>query len=334
MNICICGGGALGHVCAAILSSPYNSISILTGQPEKWNKNICITDNSGQVLHGKLEHVSSNPSEVIPNTDIIILCLPGFLIEKELKAIKPYLNKKTIIGSIVSSTGFFFSAHSILSPNCKLFGFQRVPYIARVREYGKNANLLGYKKQLHIAVENITDKEAFRNWIETAFGTPTDLLDNFYEASLSNSNPILHTGRLYSMWHDWDGTPYPNCTLFYNEWTDKASEILIAMDKEFHDLLKQLPVRAHAVPSLLDYYESNDSHSLSEKLKSIEAFKTIPAPMQETKNGWIPDFQSRYFTEDFPYGLRFIKELAQQHNIKTPVIDKVYEWGISCINNR
>lgn len=329
MKICICGGGALGHICAAVLSSPDNSVCILTGHPERWSRNICVTDADGKALHGMPDRVTGNPSEVIPEADMVILCLPGFLIGQELEAIKPYLNKKTIIGSIVSSTGFFFFAHEILPADSKLFGFQRVPYIARVCEYGKRANLLGYKKRLHIAAENIADKEAFRNLIETSFGTPTELLDNFYEASLTNSNPILHTGRLYSMWHDWDGTPYPACTLFYKEWNDKASETLIEMDMEFHDLLGHLPVRKNAIPTLLEYYESSDSHSLTEKLKSIEAFKTIPAPMKETGGGWIPDFSSRYFTEDFPFGLRFIKELAQKHHIATPVIDEVYDWGMA-----
>jgi hypothetical protein len=54
--------------------------------------------------------------------------------------------------------------------------------------------------------------------------------------------------------------------------------------------------------------------------------------MKEVGGGWIPDFESRYFTEDFPYGLRFIKELAQKHNIDTPTIDKVYNCGMQHIS--
>jgi hypothetical protein len=53
--------------------------------------------------------------------------------------------------------------------------------------------------------------------------------------------------------------------------------------------------------------------------------------MKQTPNGWVPDFESRYFTEDFPFGLRFIYELAHLNNINTPNIDKVYQWGISKI---
>ena len=84
-----------------------------------------------------------------------------------------------------------------------------------------------------------------------------------------------------------------------------------------------------AVPSLLDYYESTDAKSLAAKLSSIKAFETIKAPMKETKKGWIPDFESRYFTEDFPFGLRFIVDLARKNGVDTPKIDVVYEWGMS-----
>jgi hypothetical protein len=55
--------------------------------------------------------------------------------------------------------------------------------------------------------------------------------------------------------------------------------------------------------------------------------------MKEKDGRWIPDFTSRYFTEDFPFGLQFIYNLARKHNLSTPNIDKVYHWGMSKINN-
>ena len=57
----------------------------------------------------------------------------------------------------------------------------------------------------------------------------------------------------------------------------------------------------------------------------------ITSPMIQVPGGWKADFGSRYFTEDFPFGLRWIKELAQKNNIETPVIDKVYDWGMNLI---
>ena len=53
--------------------------------------------------------------------------------------------------------------------------------------------------------------------------------------------------------------------------------------------------------------------------------------MVEVPGGWKADFGSRYFTEDFPFGLRWIKDLAAEHGVDTPVINEVYEWGMSRI---
>lgn len=321
-TVCICGGGALGLVIASVLSHTREvSVCVLTAHPQQWSKSVEAVDSEGKVYRGVLEKVSDRAEEVIPQSDMVLLCLPGFLIEQSLKQIAPYL-KNQAIGSIVSSTGFFFQAHRILGSSASLFGFQRVPYIARVSEYGHRADLLGYKSQLYMATENLPeDFEAmWAEWLQT----PVAHLSNYLEASLSNSNPLLHPARLYGMWHDWRGETYKEQMLFYADWDEYSSEVYIAMDDEFQNLCKKVGVQ---IPSVLAYYESIDAVSLTRKLRSIMAFQTIKAPMRQTEKGWIPDFESRYFTEDFPYGLYIIKDLAVIHTIETPTIDMVLEWG-------
>ena len=333
-QICICGGGGLGHTCAAVFSShPNTQVMMYTQHPEHWQTSFVVDDPNGKVYQGDLSAISNNPEEVIPQADVVLLCLPAFLVEQTLETIKPYLSTNTIVGSVVGNTGFFWYAHKILADKAVgLFAFQRVPYISRVVEYGKRASLLGYKDQLLMATENVPQEEEFCNQISTLFSTPTLLLDSFYEVTLSNSNPILHTGRLYSMWKDWNGEVYAQNTLFYSDWTDEASKLLLQMDEEFFCLLNKLDISTEYLPTLLQHYEVHDAESLTQKIKSIPAFSNILSPMKQTLNGWVPDFESRYFTEDFPFGLRFIYELAHANNINTPNIDKVYQWGISKIN--
>ena len=143
-KICICGGGSLGHVIAGWLSARNHAIvNILTRRPDKWQKEIFVDTPDGEILKGEIDRISSKPEEVIPEADIVLLCLPGFMITKQLEAIEPVLQPSTFVGSVFSSTGFFFEAQSILSENQPLWGFQRVPFISRVNEYGKSAHLLG-----------------------------------------------------------------------------------------------------------------------------------------------------------------------------------------------
>ena len=328
-TICICGGGSLGHVMAAVLGSQEDiKINILTGHPEAWNESICAIDTVGKKYSAVVNKATANASDVIPESDIILFCLPGYLIRETLLKIHPYAQGKPV-GSVVSSTGFFQNAEDILGSKASLYGFQRVPFIARVREYGKSADLLGYKKELLMAAENIEDDfiGLWSSWLMT----PVHKLNNKWEAILSNSNPLLHTSRLYSLWHHYETEIYAEPILFYEQWDDESSELYVAMDSEFQQLCKRY--EAH-IPDVLTYYESNNPQELTRKLKSIAAFKGIPAPMKKTEKGWTPDFTSRYFTEDFPYGLQLIKDLAIKNNLSTPTIDMVLQWGIGKINER
>lgn len=315
----------MGHVCAGVMASQGDvELNILSGHPERWQKTITVTDLNGKQFVAKFNHISSKPEEVVTGQDIILLCLPGYLIEKTLRDIKPFVGTAAV-GTVVSSTGFFFFAHEILGKDAKLFGFQRVPYISRVAEYGKTANLLGYKSSLAAVLENIEDCESFRKDLERLFMTPVTLLSSFYEVALSNSNPILHTGRLYSMFHGRENELFDHNILFYKEWTDEASQLLIDMDAEFFQLLDKLNV--HSLPTLLDYYESTDAASLTRKIQSIPAFQTITSPMKQVEGGWMVDFESRYFTEDFPFGLKWIRELCYKYRLYAPKISEVYSWG-------
>ena len=317
MKICICGGGSLGHVCAGVMASQQGvELNILSGHPHHWHSTVTVTDLDHRQFTAHIHKVSANPAEVVASQDIILLCLPGYLIEQTLRNIKPYIGHAAV-GTVVSSTGFFFFAHDIL---------ERVPFISRVVEYGSTASLLGYKSSLAAVLENIEQPDTFRAALEQLFITPVTLLRSFYEVALSNSNPILHTGRLYTLFHGREHDVFDHNILFYKEWTDQASQLLIDMDAEFFLLLDKLGV--HTLPTLLDYYESTDAASLTRKIRSIPAFQTITSPMKPVQGGWVADYTSRYFTEDFPYGLRFIVDLLKRFRIDAPKTFKVYRWGL------
>ncbi len=334
ISICICGGGSLGHTIAGYVGAKANcEVNILTNSPERWHHEIIVEDNTGKIFKGAIATASSDPADVIPQSDIVLLCLPGFAIAETLQKIKPFITTKQCVGSIVSSTGFFFMAAEILDAATGRFGFQRVPFIARTTEYGKSASLLGYKSLLKVATVNIPTPGSFAQCLSELFDTPVALLGNYLEAALTNSNPLLHTVRLYTLFKDYtDGKTYPVQSRFYEDWTNETSELLVACDNEFQALLDKLPVDKQEIPSLLRYYESRDAWSLTQKIRSILAFKGLLAPMKKiSEQEFVPDFGSRYFTEDFPYGLAIIKSVAMRVGQETPHIDTVLQWAHSVL---
>ena len=329
MKICICGGGNLGHVVAGFVAAQgQHEVCILTRHPERWSQDIHIDAPNEATYIGHLSGIFSDAKSAVSDAQIIYICLPGYAIRETLLQIKDYLMPTAAVGTVVSSTGFFFEAMKILPPTTPLFGFQRVPFISRIEEYGHRARLMGFKESLNLAIEQTNTTEPLRRALEEMLRTPITLLKSIYEVSLSNSNPLLHPSRLYSLWKDWhEGETYDHIPLFYEEWTEEAAELYIAMDQELQALLRQLPVTPGSIATVLDYYESTDAPSLARKLRNIEAFKGITAPMKKVEAGFVPDFHSRYFTEDFPYGLAIVHRLAHEKGILCPTIDKIYAWG-------
>ena len=334
MKICICGGGNLGHVVAGFVAAQKkHEVCLLTRHPERWSQDLTIEAPAKTTFTGHLNGLYSDAQQAVSDADIVLLCLPGYAIRETLLQIRDFLRPDTAVGSVVSSTGFFFEAMELLPKTQPLFGFQRVPFISRIIEYGHKARLMGYKDSLELAIEQSSNPESLRLVLQQMLRTPIHLLRSHYEVSLSNSNPLLHPSRLYSLWKDWhEGIVYDRIPLFYEEWTEEAAELYIQMDNELQALLEQLPVRKGSIATVLDYYESTDAVSLARKLRSIEAFKGILAPMKEVDGGYVPDFHSRYFTEDFPYGLAIVRRLTHQYGIEAPNIEQVYQWGQNLIN--
>ena len=337
INITIAGGGSLGHVVAGVLAARADvNVTMFTRDPSRWSRVIDVDDCDGGHHVGSLHCITGDPAEAVRDAHLVLLCLPGFAIGDVIAQLAPHLTPSQWLGSVVSSTGFFFQARDVLGSRVPLFGFQRVPFIARTAQYGHSAHLLGHKPHLYIGVDQCPDQGRIAALVELLsrlFSTPVSLLESYYEAALTNSNPLLHPSRLYTMWHDWQpGVEYAAVSLFYEEWTEAAAQLYIDMDKEFQGLLHHIGVRPDAVPDVLTYYESHDAVSLAAKLRSIAAFKGIASPMTKGKNGgFVPDFNSRYFTEDFPWGMRFIVQVAHEQNLSLPIIERVNEWGMDCV---
>ncbi|MCK5907100.1 MAG: NAD/NADP octopine/nopaline dehydrogenase family protein, partial [Flavobacteriales bacterium] len=278
--------------------------------------------NHGIISSGKVNIVSNNPS-VVADSDVILFTVPSFAKSKILKEISPFIKENAILGSFPGSGGFNWEVDKFIKKNILVFSSQRVPYISRIIEKGKSVNAV--KKD---SISIVTTKGAetrIKILLEDILNIKVVLLDDFLEVNLSNSNPILHTSRLYSIFKNYkNNNYYKENVLFYEDWDINSSDMLIAMDREFMLLINKIGLKG--IKSLKVHYEVNDSFEMTKKLSSIDAFKNIYAPMIKKNKMYCLDFSSRYFTEDVDYGLIIIKWFAQNLNIKTPSIDIVLKW--------
>lgn len=157
----------------------------------------------------------------------------------------------------------------------------------------------------------------------------TRIVKEYLSITLTPSNPVLHITGLYNVFKNYKkGMYYKNELKFYEEWNDEASEVLFRYDKEVQEICNSLnPIDLTEVVSLPLYYESEKPSDLTKKLKSIQAFKAVKVPLKKLDgNKYIPDFNSRMFIEDYPYGICIFKDIALMENVNTPVIDMLLKF--------
>ncbi|NMB07176.1 MAG: hypothetical protein GX981_02165 [Tissierellia bacterium] len=330
LNICIIGGGNIGSLLIGDIGSKDSvSVRLLTSKPQKWNHKVQVCTVDGVVEYvGEIDIISNKPKDVIADADIIISTLPSHIFSKRIEKIKPFIKMGTWLGVMPGSGGNEFYCKELIENGCILFGFQRVHGIARVKEYGKSVYNLGKKKELHIAVMPTEKTKEVCLIMESLFDMKCYMLPNFLNVTLIPSNPILHTTRLYTMFYNYkEGMYWDEAIDFYEDWTNESSKILIACDEELQVMCQMIKgLNLTGVRSLKKHYESETPEAMTDKISNIVAFKGIKAPMIKTKKGYIPDFNSRYFLEDFPYGLCIIKGFCDIVGLKTVYIDKVLMW--------
>jgi len=330
MNISVIGGGNLGSLIAANLSLVSDvKVTIWTRKPDKFTEKLLVVDREkGTEYYSAEINITDQVKVAISDADVIFCAVPSFAYEYYILQLIPYIKKNAFLGFVPGSGGAEFLCRELLHDSTVIFGLQRVPYICRNIKYGEICGCYSTRNMLFAASIPLSATKYICDLMKQLFNIPCMALHNFLELTLVPSNAILHTTRLYQMFHLSDNCSYTYNPFFYYEWNNEASELLLSCDSELQIIcqaFEELDLRG--IVSLKEYYEIDTPTQLTEKMKSIPAFKNMLSPMIEKSSGnWEPDLQSRYFTEDFPYGLAVIKGFANIVKIPTPVIDDILQW--------
>lgn len=336
MKIAVIGGGNIGTLMAAEMAAKDHEVSILTSKPEQWSNQVSIYDDQDKLLStSKISQITSNAESALRNAELIFVTVPAQLFPATATRVLPFIQPEQTIGIIPGSGGAEFAFAKHIQRGGALFGYQRVHSIARLRKYGHSVYMLGRKSNLQIASIPSATATKLAKLNSSLFDLPCKTLPNYLSVTLTPSNPILHTTRLYSMFKNYQsGKFYHENYLFYESWNNDSSEALLACDDELQQLCQIIPLDLSSVQSLMHYYESKTASELTKKLRSITAFKGITSPMIETDHGWIPDFTSRYFVADFAYGLKIIKDIAKLYEVSTPTLDQIWNWYAATVHPR
>ena len=329
MNITIVGGGNIGTQFAVHCAEKGHDVVLYTSTPDIYDGFLNIIDDFGNVTHeGNIRMATYDPMVAFSEADLIIITMPATMMKNVADLIYSYANTTSIIGVVPGNGGAECAFRKCIERGNIFFGIERVPAIARLVKKGKTVKSTGYRDELHVAALPKKNAGKCAELIEGIFDKKTIIIPSFLNLTMTPSNPILHTARLKTIFGDWhEGITYDYIPLFYEEWDDDSSELLIACDEEVQNICRQLPeFELNYVKSLRIHYESLTVRDMTRKLSSLAAFKGIKTPAIEKDGAFIPDLHSRYFTADFSFGLAIIKQIADFAVVKTPNIDEILKW--------
>lgn len=329
MKITIVGGGNIGTQFAVHCAEKGHEVTVYTSTPELYDGYLNIVDENGVTTHeGKIKQATADPETAFRTADFIMVTVPATMMLKTADTIYEHTDALPLIGVVPGNGGSECAFKQCIERGNIFFGIERVPAIARLVEKGKTVRSTGYREELHVAAMPKKNAGNCAALIEEIFGIRTTVIPTFLNLTMTPSNPILHTTRLKSLFCDWhEGVIYDSVPLFYEEWDDASSELLIACDQEVQEICGALPeFDLRFVKSLRVHYNSPTVEAMTKKISSIAAFKGLTTPTVKVDGGFIPDLHSRYFTADFSYGLTIIKQVAVFAGVKTPNIDATLSW--------
>ena len=322
--MCVVGGGNTGVALAVDISQRKN-VTLLTSKAGCMQSVLEKLDtDTNEIQYGRNIKVTASFQEAYKNADMIVVTLPSFCIKKFAEEINGY-NPKIIL-FIPGFGGKEFYMQDMKKKGCIIAGFDRSLYICRLETPVKVK--ASKKKSIRLACLGSENVEIISEEVGKIMAVNCEPLKNYLTVTFTPSNPILHTARLYSMFREADfTTKFPRMIKFYAEWTNESSDLLLNMDNELHKICNAITdFDLSGVIPLSKYYESDTVEKMTKKITTIKSWHEMNSPMVEIDGSFYIDSKSRYFEEDFLYGLLILKSFVEILKVDTPYMNKVLKW--------
>ena len=237
MKIGIIGAGNLGTAIAADLGRE-NNIRIYSSKPSLFSDTVTwIDDDTEERWSTDIDLASDSYEDVVADSDVVFVAVPTFMIRHVVESILPYIKRDTMIGFVPGAGGVEYLTRDIVSNGNTIFGFERVPYVARVQQYGVSVRASKKSKYRLAALPSSKTNEVC-SIITNLFNRPCKPMSEFISMTLT---PSLHASRLYDLYKDHiTGQEYDQSPFFYREWRDSASYITFEIDEELHRVCESL----------------------------------------------------------------------------------------------
>lgn len=329
MKVTVLGGGNIGMCLVGEISRVKGyEVTLFTSTPELFDKQIKVVDEEKEITYTSgCFSVTSDLESAVLEADIVLCTFPAFMRKSVIEKMENYMKSNAFLGFFPGYGGAEYYCDRLIKKGITIFAVQKVPYVARTKEKGKVAGLMSKKTSLLIAAMPTQKVDIISRIVEDMLLIKCNVLNNYMEATLLPGNPLLHTSGSYVFLKNYKkGEVFASPIYYYQSWDDECSRVICSFSEELFAICEKIPMDLSGVKTIQEYYEADTPEKLTRKFHSIPSFKPLLLPMKKVDNGYIPDFSSRFYTEDIPYGVCIIKALALLTQIETPTVDIILDW--------
>ncbi len=330
-KIAILGGGNAAFAHAADLSLQGHEVRLF--ELPDWADAIAEVKRQGGIeaepvqgvgLQGgfaSIHTVTSDPALAIDNADVIFVVVPAFAQASFAEAIAPHVRPEQIVilspGSFGGAVTF---ARTLQENGCaelpRLCEAQSMVYACR--KTGPAAVMIsGVKEHLRVAVFPAKLTGEVMPILQSIYPT-LETADNVLWTWLSNPNPIAHPPItiLNTGWLEHTGGDF----LFYLEgMTPAVTRVVDALDDERIAVGAAFGLELQAHADLTELWYGHQAVRLQTDKSARElAYAAIKCE---------PKLDSRYLTEDLPFGLVPWENMAKMAGLETPICTAMINLG-------
>ena len=313
MKVAILGAGNIAFANAAFLAHHGHAV-VLWSPSGKGTAGLAdgLLDYTGAIAGTAAIAVAPDAASAIRDAEVVILSVPAYGHGAVMRACAPHLRagQAVFVMPMLSLSSLYLAqllhARGIQAPIAS-FGTT----VMTARKTGPaSVNLISVRSRLDIATLPASSGAEGMRLANALFGERFAQLDNTLAVALVNVNPISHVPLALA---NLTRIEKAQAWTQYDHMTGAVARMISAID------LERLAV-AHAFGLAVRSVEEHFHHSFGVAMANLGAQAQAVHDTLGSPAGPVA-LDSRYFTEDVPYGIAFYAALGRIAGVPTPALD-------------
>ncbi|MBL8377455.1 MAG: NAD/NADP octopine/nopaline dehydrogenase family protein [Burkholderiales bacterium] len=323
MKVAVLGAGSIGFANAALLAHGGHEVTIWSpsgqGTAGLLDGRLTFTGAIGGVAQ---VGVASGIDEAVAGSEVILLSLPAYGHANVMRALAPVVRdgQAVFVMPMLSLSSLYLARllHA-RGTRARIASFGTTVMTAR-KTGPDSVNLISLRSRLDIAALPARDTDAMRLLAVALFGDRFNAQADTLAIALVNVNPISHVPlALANLSRIEKAQPWTQ----YDHMTGATARQISAVDRERLQVAAAFGLKVRSI-------EEHFHHSFGVPLTDLGSQAQMVHERLGSPAGPV-SLDTRYFTEDVPYGLAFYAALGRAAGVATPALDAcVVLAGAAC----